>query len=306
MVIIKSIEINQENLESHSEKGIRLLDYLIEYFKLIPTRNGVKKALKAGSFHLNGIEGHGAQFLKVGDVIDYVDLKLKKPKHFPLVLEIVYEDDHMAVIYKPAGFPVSGNAYKTIENSLEGNLTDSTQFDKLPWPRPVHRLDIPTTGLLMVAKTKTAQVALGDMLENKKILKKYHAVVMGDLPYRFGMVDLEIEGRHASSEYKVLKTVPSLRSEVLSLVELHPYTGRTHQLRIHMQHLGCPILGDKTYGETGETLLTKGLFLSSIGLYMKHPVTSERMSIEVPEPAKFEKYMGGEAKRFEKYKGESK
>ena len=213
---------------------------------------------------------------------------------------MVFEDEYLAVINKPPGIEVSGNKYKTIENALSINLKPSAQPDALPWPRPVHRLDYSTSGLLLIAKTSTAQRLLGQAFEERRIHKRYCAVVMGLIP-TLGTVETPIDGLNALSEYEPVLTVPSLRSGHVSLVHLFPTTGRTHQLRIHMASIGHPIVGDPKYGEDGNTLKGKGLFLASIGLRFPHPVTQQEMNICIDAPPKFNALLEREQARWDKF-----
>lgn len=241
--------------------------------------------------------------MRPGDEIILFKDESSPPKDYQLQLEIIYEDEHLAVIIKPAGIPTSGNQFKTIQNALLYNLKETKEPDALNWPKPVHRLDASTSGLLLIAKTKLAQVSLGKQFEDKTIQKIYHAVVIGK-PDDTGEWKSKIEGKFAHTTFGTLETVPSLRNESLSLVKLHPHTGRTHQLRIHLSEAGFPIMGDKLYGTKGEVFKGKGLFLSSTGVKFFHPSIKEILSFEMDIPAKFSSLLKRENRRWEKYKGE--
>ncbi|HSQ47869.1 MAG TPA: RluA family pseudouridine synthase, partial [Lutibacter sp.] len=181
--------------------------------------------------------------MQFGQTIDLLETPQSQPKIFELPLEILFEDPHMAAIHKPAGFSVSGNAYKTIFNALPYNLEKSTEPDALPWPTPVHRLDNQTSGILLIAKTKTAQIALGNQFENHTIQKKYCAVVIGEV-LKNGKINSPIEDKTAETDFEVVTVVKSLRFEDLSLLNVFPKTGRTHQIRIHLASIDHPIFGD--------------------------------------------------------------
>jgi len=224
-------------------------------------------------------------------------------KEFKLELAIAYEDDYLAVIDKPSGFVVSGNQFKTIANALTYNLKKSTQTDALQKPKPIHRLDSPTSGLLIIAKTAKALMVLGQMLEQKKIEKTYLAIVVGELRGK-DFIDHPIEDQTAITEYESIKFISSLRNESLSLLKLSPKTGRTHQLRIHLAKLGHPIVGDKLYGSKGKTLLHKGLFLAATKVEFCHPITRKELVIEIEIPYKFMRYLEREEERWERFKGE--
>lgn len=214
-----------------------------------------------------------------------------------LKLSIIFQDDDLAVIIKPAGINVSGNQFKTVQNALPHNLTPSPKNDKLPYPLPVHRLDNQTSGLLLIAKTKTARIKLGRDFENKSITKKYHAILIGKL-VGSGQISTTIATKKSLSLYHSLRTVPSLKNRWLTLIELTPITGRTHQLRIHCAQKGYPILGDKLYGNEGMILRKKGLFLAATSLKFNHPISNEPLTFEIPLPHKFIKRLENEKRRF--------
>ncbi|MBB6459129.1 RluA family pseudouridine synthase [Flammeovirga kamogawensis] len=295
--ILSTLKVNND----YSDKD-RVFDYILKNNTIITSRNGLKKAFKKGRILLNDTILNGAEWCAAGDIYQIFGEEEKVPKIFELSLNVLYEDDDCAVIYKPAGFSVSGNQFRTIENALLYNIKPSDLIDKMPWPKPCHRLDAPTSGVLLIAKTRLARVAFGQQFENKTIKKKYHAVVMGKLHADEGDIRTPIENKESHSSYKVIETVASLRSEQLSIVELTPHTGRTHQLRIHMASLGTPIVGDKLYGIEGNTLEGKGLFLSSVEITFKHPRTLAFKTIKAPQPEKFEKLLIRETKMWNKFR----
>ncbi|MBI9056272.1 MAG: RluA family pseudouridine synthase [Labilibaculum sp.] len=281
-------------------EDIRLQDYAPKIFNSISSYQGMKKAIKRKKVYVDGEPAPTGLWVKEGQRIELLDLELPPAKVFEMELEIVYEDDHIAVINKPAGVSVSGNLFRTIQNMLPFNLKESSCQDALPVFRPVHRLDNPTCGLLLVAKTSQAIGALGAQFENRTIKKRYTAVVIGDLPDK-GRVEMEVDGKEAVSTFRVVKKVPSIRNKSLCMVHLFPETGRTHQLRIHMAGLGTPILGDKLYGTEGEILQKKGLFLCAAGLHFEHPFTNEKMDLSIDPPYKFGRFMEMEEKRYDKH-----
>ncbi|AZQ61333.1 RluA family pseudouridine synthase [Flammeovirga pectinis] len=299
---MESLILTTLNVNNDYSKKERVFDYILKYNTIITSRNGLKKAFKKERILLNNTVLNGAEWCNAGDVYQILGEEEKVPKIFELDLDVLFEDEDCAVIYKPAGFSVSGNQFRTIENALLHNIKPSDLIDKMPWPKPCHRLDAPTSGVLLIAKTRLARVSFGQQFEDKTIKKKYHAVVMGTLPHQEGDVKTPIEDKASHSSFKVLKTIPSLRSEHLSIVELTPHTGRTHQLRIHMASLGTPIVGDKLYGTDGNTLEGKGLFLSSVEITFKHPRTDTFETIKAPQPEKFEKLLLRETKMWEKFR----
>ncbi|MEI6891500.1 MAG: RluA family pseudouridine synthase [Pontiella sp.] len=279
---------------------IRFSDYARIVFEAILSRKGISKAIKRDEFRINGEIAHSGDWVEPGQQIELMDLQQRMPKIYPLPLNVVFEDEYLAVINKPPGIEVNGNKFKTVENALTASLKPSSQPDALPWPRPVHRLDYSTSGLLLVAKTSGAQRLLGQYFEKRLIQKCYAAVVMGSLPTA-GMVEEPIGGLQARSEYKSVSIVPSLRSGHVSLIHLFPTTGRTHQLRIHMAGLGHPIVGDHKYGESHNVLKGKGLFLAAIELRFPHPITPQEMKISIELPPKFSSLMNREQARWNKF-----
>lgn len=265
---------------------IRLLDFVIQFVNEIPTRNGAKKAIKKGNIKLNGNTSMGGIFINQGDTIELYAEEPFVKKVFKLKLEILFEDEYLAVINKPAGISVSGNFFRTIQNALPFNITTSTEADKLATPQPVHRLDNPTSGLLIIAKTKQAQIKLGKMLENKTITKVYHALVLGE-PKQKGEIKNSIDDKNAITRFEVIKSIQHKKLNTIALVKLWPLTGRTHQLRIHMAQTGHPILGDKQYGTNESNKLSKGLFLTATELQFNHPVKNKPQLISLALPNKF-------------------
>ncbi len=294
----KNIQIKFQHIVEVTDGEDRFNTYCEEQLTIIPSRKGIKKAIKKGELRLNGEVVEGGRWLKENDAITLVDLDLTPPKTYHKKLTIVYEDEDLAVIVKPAGLSVSGNQFKTVQNALQHNLSPSIKQDALPWPLPVHRLDNQTSGLLIIAKTKTARVRLGQAFETKTIQKTYRAVVIGKTAHA-GYINVPIDDKLSCSLYRTLKTSASLKNEFLSLVELTPKTGRTHQLRIHCAHMGHPILGDKIYGKSDLILKHKGLFLCATKLEFKHPISNEELVFTTPMPAKFETRMQNEARRYE-------
>ncbi len=277
----------------------RLLDYALGVFTTVPSRSSMKKVIKRSALLVDGKPGISGSWVEENQEITLIDLELKSPKPLDIKLEIIFEDEHLAVINKPAGIEVSGNKYYTIQNALVANIKLSSEPDALKWARPVHRLDMPTSGLLLVAKTASAIMKLGQQLEKHEIHKKYHAIVAGKLD-KSGEIATPIENQEALSHYSCISHCHSLKMQWLSLVELSPLTGRTHQLRIHMADFEFPIVGDRQYGN-GPLLKGKGLFLAAVELSFLHPITDEPISIKINHPKKFDALMEREELRWEKY-----
>lgn len=193
----------------------------------------------------------------------------------------------MAVINKPAGILVSGNSFKTIDNALEQNIAKSNLADATK-PRPVHRLDYPTTGLLLIGKTSASILALNKLFENKEITKTYLAVTIGKMSIE-GTTTTMVDNKKALSKYNVIKSVNSKKFAYLNLVKLRLETGRKHQLRVHLSSIGNPILGDAQYGIEGKIIKGKGLYLHAYSLDFIHPFTNDKMSFKKEPHKKFAK-----------------
>jgi len=289
----------EKHIVPQGDYHIRLQEYAGTVFEKLQTRSAVKKAIAKNTILINQQIADTGDWIKAGQVIELIALETAPKKIFQLQLQVVFEDDDMAIINKPAGFPTNGNYYKTIENALPFNLKTTSKKDALNFPKPVHRLDNPTSGILLIAKTKTAQISLHRQFEYKEIQKGYHAVVIGKTPTN-GSIASPIKNQSALTLFETQKQVPALQNECLSLVKLKPKTGRTHQLRIHLSGLGFPIVGDKIYAPNN-VMMHKGLFLSATKISFLHPITNQKMEIEIEIPNKFNTYLEREHKRYLKY-----
>lgn len=281
-------------------KRMRIFDYVcIHISEVFPSKNSVKKAFKNELILLNDKIALSGEWLSEGDKIEVKQQDLGAFKIFSFKLEVLFEDEFMAIINKPAGFPVSGNYYKTIQNALPYNLSISKEEDALILPRPVHRLDKLTSGLLLIAKTRSVQINLGRQFEAKQISKTYVAILKGKLEGE-GIVDRSIHHQHAKTLYKSFRLEKSLSYSDVSMVELKPRTGRTHQLRIHMAQIGHPIVGDTVY-DSEKVLKGKGLFLTACKVSFVHPVSLLNLTFEISLPSKFNAFLKREKRRWNKF-----
>ncbi|MCB0562117.1 MAG: RluA family pseudouridine synthase [Lewinellaceae bacterium] len=278
----------------------RLSDYAHRVFQSVPSRKGMKKAIKAGAIFVDGRPGHTGHWVLPGQRIELMPPAQAPPKALALPLEVLYEDTHLALINKPAGLPTSGNRYRTVVNALQYNLSPSEATDALPWPRPVHRLDALTSGLLLIAKSHSAAMNLGQQFEEKGVRKTYQAVAVGKTAAK-GTVKKAIDGQEAMTEFRLLRQVPSLQAEWLSLLELYPRTGRTHQLRRHLAGIGHPILGDGLYTGDGLLLKGKGLFLSAVALEFTHPISRQTLNFTIQPPKKFKSFLDRTERRWKQF-----
>lgn len=282
--------MNQEEIHIVPKllKPIRLQDYGVGIFNLIPTKSALKKALKKNLLTVNNIPATSATFIK-GEEIIKLNIPVKKTfkTKLKLKLDVIYEDEYLAIIKKPAGILVSGNSFKTITNALPQNLKPS-QLKDATLPQPVHRLDYPTSGLLLVGKTNSSIRFLNKLFETKTIEKTYYAIAIGNMQKQ-GIIKTPIENKISITHYVVENSVDSKRFEKLNLVKLQPKTGRKHQLRIHLSSLKNPILGDREYGIPSLILKGKGLYLHAYKLKFTHPFSKKIIEIENELPKKFKK-----------------
>lgn len=279
-------------IETHSvaplEKPIRLQEYVVGIFKTLPTKSGIKKAIKKGLVLVDKKTTSTAQFINGGEIIELFQSEESSTfKRLKLDLNVLFEDDYLAIIYKPSGILVSGNSFITIDNALSQNLKKSALTDAVR-PRPIHRLDYPTSGVLLVGKTNTAIISLNKLFENKEIKKTYFAITIQKMQQN-GEIDFLVDEKKSFTKYNVLQTVKSERFGYLNLVKLQPKTGRKHQLRKHLLAIENPILGDKEYFKENLILNRKGLYLHASTLEFIHPFTKEEISISKEIPEKFKR-----------------
>lgn len=267
---------------------VRLQEYGVGIFDACLTKSALKKALKKEYIRVNDVIASTATYINGGETIKLSIPEEEGPKKkltFPL--KVLFEDEHLALIHKPAGILVSGNSFKTIANALPQNIRHSKLPDAAV-PQPVHRLDYATTGILLAGKTYSSIRLLNRMFEDKEIRKTYYAVTIGEMdPY--GKITSTIDGKKSISHYTLKELVQSERFGKLNLVKLEPLTGRRHQLRKHLAGIGNPILGDKEYYTEDLVLKGKGLYLHAFSLKFEHPFTGKKIHITDELPQRFKK-----------------
>jgi 23S rRNA pseudouridine955/2504/2580 synthase len=279
------VEVGEES------EAQRIDNFLLRALKGVP-KSHVYRVLRSGEVRVNSGRVKPDYRLRAGDRIRLppVRVSAKKPAARPQEFPIVYEDASILVIDKPAGVAVhggSGVSFGVIE-SLRAARPQAKVLEL------AHRLDRDTSGLLIVAKKRAALVELHRMLREGEVEKIYLAVVKGDYQgpseiraplhkYVTGSGERRVavteRGMSALTRVKVLE-----RTEELSLLEVRLLTGRTHQIRVHMAHVGHPILGDEKYGGGS----AKRLFLHAAKLAFRHPLTGEPMRLESPAPVEME------------------
>lgn len=282
-----------------NEAGARLDKAMADLTEL--SRSQANEEIKKGAVLVNGQAKKAKYTVQEGDVITYEvpQEEILDYQAEDIPLEIVYEDDDVAVVNKPQGMvvhPSAGHASGTLVNALMYHVKNLSSINGVVRPGIVHRIDKDTSGLLMVAKNDQAHEALAEELKDKKSLRKYIAIVHGNLPNDRGMIEAPI-GRSEKDRKKQAVTAkgkPAVtRFQVLerfgdySLVELTLETGRTHQIRVHMAYIGHPVAGDPLYGPR-KTLKGHGQFLHAQTLGFTHPKTGETMVFTAEAPAIFQ------------------
>lgn len=281
------------------ESGIRLDKALADLTEL--SRSQANEAIKNGNILVNGKAVKAKYSVKEGDLVTY-DLPESEVLEYEaedIPLDIVYEDDDVAVVNKPQGMvvhPSVGHTSGTLVNALMYHIHDLSSINGVVRPGIVHRIDKDTSGLLMIAKNDRAHQALAEELKDKKSLRKYLAIVHGNISNDRGVIEAPIgrsekdrkkqavmaKGKPAVTHFKVLE-----RFGNYTLVELTLETGRTHQIRVHMAYIGHPVAGDPLYGPR-KTLKGNGQFLHAQTLGFTHPTTGESLRFSVEPPAIFQ------------------
>ena len=282
------MELKETHIVPKLKNTIRFQEYAVGIFKIIPTKSGIKKAIKRKLIFINGNLASTSKYISGNEKIELFQPKDTTTfKRLELDIEVLFEDDYLAIVFKPSGILVSGNKFVTIANGLSENLIKSTQYDAVK-PQPVHRLDYPTSGVLLIGKTRSSINTLSKIFKNKEIKKTYFAITIGKMDAK-GILNFNIDTKNATTEYEVLKSEPSKRFEYLNLVKLKPKTGRKHQLRKHLYTISNPILGDKEYYLKNSILKGKGMYLHAYSLDFRHPITEEKIIVCKELPKKFKK-----------------
>ncbi len=267
------------------------------------TRSYIKQLVDGGFVTLNGQKPKCGEIVKSGDEISLdppEPITAAEPRNIPI--DIIYEDDDIAVVNKPQGLtvhPAPGNYDNTLVNALLYRLKNLSAINGALRPGIVHRLDKNTSGVMVVAKNDRAHLSLSEQIANRTAVKIYIGLVDGHLKESSGRVNAPI-GR-SPRDRKLMAVVPNGRTAITDyevtesigkhdLVKFRILTGRTHQIRVHAKYIGHPITGDEQYGR-GSVYGSKGQLLHSYSLTIKHPTTGNEMTFTAPLPSEFEKIL---------------
>ncbi len=303
---------------SPEESGERLDTYLAGR-NIFASRSRIKKMIEEGLIEVNGVKAKAGYKLKAGDC---VVLREAEPAESCMLaedipLEIEYEDADILVVNKPAGMvvhPAAGNYSKTLVNALLHHCRDLSAIGGVLRPGIVHRLDKDTSGLLVVAKSQEALNSLQKEFREHRVTKIYEAIVFGDMPEEAGVIDAEIgrhptdrkkmstiskHGKQAVTRWRVLE-----RYGIISHIEVQIETGRTHQIRVHLNSIGHPVLGDNVYGNASRKLQNisdqmlrsqlkslKRQALHACRLGFAHPVRHTLLEFSSPLPGDMRKVL---------------
>lgn len=294
---MKQFKINEENV------GIRI-DKAIRYFLPEYSRAYISKCMDDKKILVNHQVVKQSYITKINDEITILDIE---PKELEIVaenlnLDIVYEDSDVAIVNKPKGMvvhPALGNYENTLVNGLLYELEDLSEINGVIRPGIVHRIDKDTTGLLMVAKTDKASKSLTEQLKNHTCKRTYHALVYGVINENKGRINAPIgrskedrkkmavvkDGKEAITNFTVLK-----RFKDFTYIECRLETGRTHQIRVHLEYIGHPLVGDETYGRR-KVIGNQGQFLHAKTIGFIHPTTNEWLEFDSELPQYFKEFM---------------
>jgi 23S rRNA pseudouridine1911/1915/1917 synthase len=287
---------------SAEQKNMRL-DKALVFLLTDMSRTYISKLIDEGKCLVNGKVGKASYKLSENDVveIDVPEVKELEITKEDIPLEIVYEDKDILVINKPQGLvvhPAPGHYEHTLVNAVLAHTDDLSGINGVKRPGIVHRIDKDTSGLLCIAKNDEAHEGLAEQLKDHSMSRKYIALVKGVIKEKQGEIDLPIgrsrgdrkkmavdtlNGKPARTFFTIIK-----RYQEHTLIECSLETGRTHQIRVHMAHIGHPVEGDPLYNKKNATsLYDKGQLLVAYKLHLVHPINKKEMDFEIPLPTYF-------------------
>jgi 23S rRNA pseudouridine1911/1915/1917 synthase len=301
---------------SPADAGLRLDAYLAASIAAV-SRARIQRAIANGEVTVNDTETKSSYKVRAGDAIQ-VELPSLIPLEAaaePIPIEILFEDEQVIVINKPAGMvvhPGAGVSSGTLANALVYHFEQLAQGGGPLRPGIVHRLDVGTSGIMVVAKTEGAHNDLSQQFADRRVAKSYVALVYGSVATKEGRIDAPVgrdprnrvrmavrpeSGRPALTYYRVQE-----RFEEFTLLDVGIKTGRTHQIRVHLAHIKHPVVGDATYDSgRGKNIRDAKLrsevaglgrpFLHAGRLGFSHPTTGEAMSLSAPMPEELEEFL---------------
>ena len=280
--------------------GIRIDKYLLD--KLDISRNKIQKLINDNNILVNGKSVKASYIVRVDDLIE-CDFEYKEkidilPEDIPL--DIVYEDDDLLVVNKPSGMvvhPAVGNYSHTLVNALMYHCNNLSQVNGVIRPGIVHRIDADTSGLLLVAKNDMVHVDLAKQISEKSVKREYITLVDGVIKEDTATIDAPI-GRDVKNRKKMCVTADNSKDAITNIRVIERYknstlitcsllTGRTHQIRVHMNYIGHSVINDPVYGSKKliDPLFGQMLHARKIGFV--HPRTHEYMEFSCEPPEKF-------------------
>jgi 23S rRNA pseudouridine1911/1915/1917 synthase len=282
----------------------RLDKYLVEKLPQL-SRSRIQALIKNAQVYVNGAAARKAGQMLEAPAEIRMEIPASQPADLmpePIPLDIVFENDDLLVINKPAGMvvhPAAGHAHGTLVHAALAHAPEMEGIGGEQRPGVVHRLDKNTSGLILLAKNDAAQRALMNQFINRTVHKSYLALVDGRPPTPSGRVETPI-GRHAVQRKQMAVVAPGKGRQAITeyhslenfpehtLLEVHPITGRTHQIRIHMDFLGCPVTGDTVYGRRKASLPLDRHFLHAHRITLRLPGEEEPRTFEAPLPGELQ------------------
>lgn len=287
-----------------NEELTRLDKYLCDQEEAM-SRSRIQSLIDDDKILVNGKKAKANYKVKCDDVIDLLEVEDEslEVEAEDIALDIIYEDQDVIVINKPKGMvvhPAPGAMKHTLVNALLFHCRDLSGINGVLRPGIVHRIDKDTTGLLIVAKNDVSHQSLSEQLQSKSVSRKYYALVHGVIEHDFGTIDAPI-GRDPKDRQKMCVTSNNSkdavthfqvieRFEEYTLVECRLETGRTHQIRVHMQYIKHPVVGDEKYSYR-KTMQVGGQLLHAHEIEFVHPRTKEKVVLQAPLPNIFEEVL---------------
>ena len=290
-------------MEIEVKENLQRIDkFLVDYLE--ESRSTIAKMIDAEYILVNGKKTKANYVVREGDLITVIDGFIEPldiaPEDIPL--DIVYEDDDVIVINKPSGMvvhPGNGNVHGTLVNALMYHTKDLSDINGEVRPGIVHRIDKDTSGLMIVAKNNKAHQILADALAKHEIKRDYIALLKGEFMSDTATIDAPI-GRDKINRKRMAVTAENSKEAIThlrvitryknyTLVRLSLETGRTHQIRVHMNYIGYPVYNDPVY--TNDKCTEFGQFLHSTSIDFNHPTAGEHMHFEVGVPKEFQDFI---------------